>query len=74
MVAELIEKARTQVPDILVEEIDVAATPAAAVKYSVTSTPAIAINGKLAFTGVPSEQAFLARLRQAAGVARGPST
>lgn len=56
------------------DEIDVAANPAIAVKYRVMSTPAVAINGTLAFTGVPSEEALLARLRQAAGVARGPST
>lgn len=74
MVAGLVEKARREVPDVHVDEIDVAANPAIAVKYRVMSTPAVAINGTLAFTGVPSEEALLARLRQAAGVARGPST
>ncbi len=70
MVATLIEKAKAEVPEIHVEEIDVAANPAVAVKYRVMSTPAIAINGKLEFTGVPREDALLARLRAAAGIPR----
>ncbi len=71
MVATLIEKAKTEVPDIEVEEIDVAANPAVAVKYRVMSTPAIAINGTLEFTGVPREDALLARLRAVGGVPKG---
>lgn len=63
----MIEKAKNQIRDICVEEIDVAANPAAAVKYRVMATPAIAINGTLEFTGVPREDALLARLREVAG-------
>lgn len=73
MVVALIEKAKTEVPDVHVEEIDVAANPAVAVKYRVMSTPAIAINGKLEFTGVPREDALLARLRTAASRSKEPS-
>lgn len=69
MVAALLEKAQTEVPDVHVEEIDVTASPAVAVKYGVMSTPAIAINGRLRFTGVPREDALRARLRAAAGLA-----
>lgn len=54
-------------PDIQVEEIDVAQNPAVAVRYHVMSTPAIVINGTLAFTGVPRQEALLARFREAAG-------
>ncbi len=68
MVAALIEKAKSQLPDLQVEEIDVAANPTVGVKYRVMSTPAIAIDGKLEFTGVPREDALLARLRSAAGI------
>ena len=68
----MIEKAKTEVPDIQVEEIDVAANSAVAVKYRVMSTPAIVINGKLEFTGVPGEDALLARLRAAGGIPKGP--
>lgn len=63
----LIEKAKSLLPDVQVEEIDVAANPAVAVQYRVMSTPAIAINGRLEFTGIPREDALLARLRSAAG-------
>ncbi len=55
-------------PDVYVEEIDIAAHPAVAVKYGVMATPALAINGKLEFTGVPREDALLARLRSVGGV------
>ena len=70
MVVTLIEKAKRQVPDVHVEEIDVAANPAVAMKYRVIATPAIAIDGKLEFTGVPREEALRARLA-AAAAARG---
>lgn len=73
MVAALIEQVKSQVADIQVEEIDVAATPAVAVKYRVMATPAIAINGKLEFTGVPREKALLARLESAAAAQKGRS-
>ncbi len=73
MVAALIEKAKAEVPDVHVEAIDVAADPAVAVKYRVMSTPAIAINGRLEFTGVPREDALLARLRTAASYSKEPS-
>jgi predicted thioredoxin/glutaredoxin len=66
LVATLIEKAKSQVPDVKVEEVDVAANPAVAMKYRVMSTPAIAINGKLEFTGIPRKQALLERLQSVA--------
>ena len=66
MVATLVEKAKGQMPDVQVEEIDLAADPAVAVKYGVMSTPVVAINGRLAFIGIPREGALLARLRSAA--------
>ena len=62
MVATLIEEARRRDPEIQVEEIDLAEHPAVAVKYGVMSTPAIAVNGRLEFVGVPTPAALLARL------------
>jgi protein-disulfide isomerase len=54
-----------------VYEWDLVARPDLAVRYGVMSTPAIVINGRLEFTGVPKEQAFLGRLEAiAAGGAR----
>jgi len=42
-------------PDLFLQEVDVTEHPEMAVKYRVMFTPAIAINGRLAFTGVPRE-------------------
>jgi hypothetical protein len=73
LVAAVIERARARVPDIDIAEVDVVAEPAVAVKYRVMSTPAIAINGKLEFTGIPREGALLERLRAVSGLPRGTS-
>ncbi len=67
MVVELIANASKMFPDVYLEEVDVSRRPEVAVKYGVMSTPAIAINGELAFTGVPREEALAARLQAAAG-------
>lgn len=66
MVATLLERAKSRVSDVHVEEVDVTANPAVAVKYRVMATPAIAIDGKLEFTGVPREEALRAKLEAAA--------
>ena len=55
MVAKLIEEAKAEIPDLHFEEVDITEHPDVAVKYRVMATPAIAINGRLAFTGVPCE-------------------
>lgn len=66
MVAKLIEDLRTQLPEIHAEEVDITERPDVAVRYRVLATPALAINGQLAFTGVPSEATLRARLEAAA--------
>jgi hypothetical protein len=55
LVAKLIEEAKAEIPDLHLEEVDITEHPEVAVKYRVMATPAIAINGRLAFTGVPRE-------------------
>ena len=65
MGARLIEEARSSLPDLELEEVDITERPEVAVKYRIMSTPAIAINGKLEFVGIPSARALLARLRAA---------
>lgn len=62
MVARLIERERAQFPDLSLEEVDVTQHPEVALKYRVMATPAIAINGKLEFTGVPQERKLKERL------------
>jgi hypothetical protein len=62
----MIEHARAEAPDVRLMEVDITEHPEVAVRYRVLTTPAIAINGKLEFLGVPREEALLARLRAAA--------
>ncbi len=45
--------------------VDVTEQPAVAVKYRVTATPAIAIDGVLAFRGVPPAHVLRDRILQA---------
>ena len=45
-------------PEVRVREVDLVAHPEVAVKYGVLCTPALAINGELAYEGVPSVQAL----------------
>jgi hypothetical protein len=66
MVAALIDEAKSRFPDLHVEEVDVTVNPEVAVRYRVLATPALAIDGRLAFTGVPRPEALRARLEAAA--------
>ena len=63
---KLIKETKAEIPDLHFEEVDITERPEVAVKYRVMFTPAIAINGRLAFTGVPRPEALLARLQSAA--------
>lgn len=65
MVARLIKEARSSLLDLELEEVDITERPDVAVKYRIMSTPAIAINGKLEFLGIPAGRALLDRLRAA---------
>ena len=69
MVARLIQDASAGLEGLRFDEIDVTQHPEVAVKYGVMATPAIAIDGRLEFSGVPREDALRARLRAAAGEA-----
>jgi len=66
LVATLIQEASAGLEGLQLDEVDVSERPDVAVKYGVMSTPAIAINGRLEFSGVPREDALRARLRAAA--------
>ena len=62
---DVIESLRAEQPDLKLQIVDITEHPEVAVKYLVMSAPAIAINGCLAFTGIPREEALRARLRSA---------
>ena len=62
MALEAIAQVRQAHPEIELREVDLAQHPEVAVKYGVMSTPAIAIDGELAWEGVPSAQALQERI------------
>lgn len=66
LVAKLIEQAKAEIPDLYFEEVDITERPEVAVRYRVLATPAIAINGKVEFVGVPTEETLRVRLLAAA--------
>ena len=61
MIAEL----RHAHPEVVLREVDLVALPEVAVKYGVRSTPALAIDGELAWQGIPSAPALRERLEAA---------
>lgn len=58
----MVGKAKACFPELAVREWNVADHPELGPRYGVMATPAIVINGRLEFGGVPREQAFLERL------------
>lgn len=58
----IIEDVRRDHPEVQLQIVDITERPEIAVRYRVMMTPAIAINGELAFTGTPDEQALRARV------------
>ena len=54
----LVEGAAQEFPGLSYRIFDLVESPEIGAKYGVLSTPAIAINGKLAFRGVPEEKAL----------------
>ena len=64
MVVGLIEKLKAEVPEIRLVEVDITQRPEIAVKYRIMASPAIAINGKLEFTGVPREDVVREKIAQ----------
>lgn len=64
MVASILENVRSQFPEVRLVEVDITQHPEIAVKYRIMATPAIAINGKLEFTGVPKEGVLRNRIAE----------
>ena len=57
-----VENAKARFPDLEVREWDLVDHPELGPRYGVMATPAIVINGRLEFSGLPKERAFLERL------------
>ena len=58
----MVDKAKTRFPALEVREWNLAEHPELGPRYGVMATPAIVINGRLEFSKVPREQAFVERL------------
>jgi len=58
----IIDDVRRDHPEVQLEVIDITERPEVAVRYRVMMTPAIAINGELAFAGTPNERELRARI------------
>ena len=63
----MVDKAKARFPELEVREWNLADHPEIGPRYGVMATPAIVVNGRLEFRGVPKEQAFLERLAAIAG-------
>lgn len=64
MVFGLLERVKAQGAALTVTEVDITQHPDMVQQYGMLATPAVAIDGRLAFSGVPSERQLLARLRE----------
>jgi hypothetical protein len=64
LVFGLLERAKARGAAITVTEVDITEHPDIVQQYGMLATPAIAIDGRLEFVGVPTEREFLARLHE----------
>jgi glutaredoxin len=62
LVQKMVEQGAREFPGLSYRIIDVAESPEVATRYGILSTPAIIINDKLAFRGVPKEKALRKKL------------
>lgn len=58
----MVDNAKAHFPNLEVREWNLVEHPELGPRYGVMATPAIVVNGRLEFRGVPKEQAFLDRL------------
>jgi len=62
-VEKIVEQNRQEFPGLKYRTVDVAQSPEIGTRYGILSTPAIIINDKLAFRGVPKEKALRKKLK-----------
>lgn len=65
-VNRVVEELKVKRIDVAVKEVDVLKQPEIRLKYEITSTPALAVNGKLVFIGVPREDEIRRIIEEAA--------
>lgn len=63
----LVAQVLSEFPALDWEEVDLTEQPELAAEYGIMSVPAVVIDGRLAFTGVPKEGALREKLKALAG-------
>ena len=63
VVQKIVGQGAREFPGLSYRTVDVAESPEIATRYGILSTPAIIINDKLAFRGVPKEKALRKKLK-----------
>jgi len=61
---QIVSELLVEFPELDWEEIDLTEQPELAGRYGIMSVPAVVINGRLEFTGVPSKEALRRKLRR----------
>ena len=64
MVFGLLEKVKVQGTALTVTEVDITVHPELVQQHRILATPAIVMDGRLEFRGVPTARQLLARLRE----------
>ncbi len=59
---EVLQQLSGEIGQVELQEIDVIENPDVVVKYGVLATPAMAVNGRLWFTGVPKRGELIDRI------------
>ncbi len=64
VLAEALRESNIETGAVVLKEVDVLENPGVVIKYGILSTPALAINGKLCFMGVPSRAELVRRIAE----------
>jgi len=62
LLGEILEELEDRIDRVELREVDVIDNPDFVLKYGILTTPALAINGKLCFVGVPKRKELLGEL------------
>lgn len=60
---QIVEEMREEIPDLEVKEHDVTEAPELMAEHQIMSTPAILVNGKVVYTGVPKRETIQEYIR-----------
>ena len=61
---KLVEKQKEQFPDLHWKDVDLTENDDYIMKYRVTSTPVVVVNGNVEFRGLPKEDELIATLEK----------